>query len=297
MEPALQIRGLSHSYDKSHPAVDRLDLEVEPGEIVALLGPNGAGKTTTVRATIGLITPDSGTIRVAGASPVDPSVRRRMGVVQQDVNFPRTLTVRDVVRGAAARAGVDSRRVDAALAEMGIEDLASRRASMLSGGQQQRLQLAMGLVTDPVLLVLDEPTAGLDVLARRTFWESVRSRATSGAGVVLTTHIVGEAAGVADRVVVVNHGRVVANGTPSELARLLPNRRVEATSSISASDVRALDGVADVRSEGQRLLITTSAAEDVARWMLHTDPHLTDLTITAASLEDVLVSMTLEVAA
>lgn len=175
-----------------------------------------------------------------------------MGVVQQDVSFLRTLTVRDVVRGAAARAGVASRRVDAALAEMGIEDLASRRASMLSGGQQQRLQLAMGLVTDPVLLVLDELTAGLDVLARRTFWESVSSRAASGAGVVLTTHIVGEAATVPDRVVVVNHGRVVANGTPSELARLLPTRRVEATTSISVGALRALDGVADVRRNGQR---------------------------------------------
>ena len=297
MEPALRIRGLSHSYDRTHPAVDRLDLEVEAGEIVALLGPNGAGKTTTVRATIGLIAPDSGTIRVAGASPDDPAVRRRMGVVQQDVNFPRTLTVRDVVRGAAARAGVAWRRVDAALTEMGIEDLASRRASKLSGGQQQRLQLAMGLVTDPVLLVLDEPTAGLDVLARRTFWDSVRARAVSGAGIVLTTHIVGEAAAVADRVVVVNHGRVVANGTPSELARQLPNRRVEATSSISVAELRALDGVADARRDGQRLVVTTSAAEDVARWLLHTDSLLADLTITAASLEDVLVSMTQGVAA
>ena len=297
MESALQIRGLSHSYGRSIRAVDSLDMEVESGEIVALLGPNGAGKTTTVSAAIGLITPDSGTIRVAGASPAAPEVRRRMGVVQQEVGFPRTLTVRDVVRGAAARAGVPARRADAALAEMGIEAVASRRASKLSGGQQQRLQLAMGLVTDPVLLVLDEPTAGLDVLARRTFWESVSSRADSGAGVLLTTHIVGEAAAVADRVVVVNHGRVVANGTPSELARLLPNRRVEATSSIAVADVRALDGVADVRREGQRLLITTSAAESVAQWMLHTDSQLADLTITAASLEDVLVSMTQEVAA
>jgi ABC-2 type transport system ATP-binding protein len=297
MEHALQIRELSHSYDGSRRAVDGLDLEVERGEIVALLGPNGAGKTTTVRATIGLITPDAGTIHVAGANPADPRVRRRMGVVQQEVGFPRTLTVRDVVRGAAARAGVPAIRVEAALAEMGIEDLATRRASMLSGGQAQRLQLAMGLVTDPVLLVLDEPTAGLDVLARRTFWESVRSRAASGAGVVLTTHIVGEAGAIADRVVVVNHGRVVADGTPSELARLLPNRRVEATSSISVDAVRALDGVADVQRDGKTILVTTSAAEDVARWMLHTDSQLTDLTITAASLEDVLVSMTQEVAA
>jgi ABC-2 type transport system ATP-binding protein len=297
MEHALQIRELSHSYDASRRAVDGLDLEVERGEIVALLGPNGAGKTTTVRATIGLITPDVGTIRVAGANPADAAVRRRMGVVQQEVGFPRTLTVRDVVRGAAARAGVRASRVEAALAEMGIEGLATRRASMLSGGQAQRLQLAMGLVTDPVLLVLDEPTAGLDVLARRTFWESVRSRAASGAGVVLTTHIVGEAGAIADRVVVVNHGRVVADGTPSELARLLPNRRVEATSSISVDVVRALDGVADVQRDGKTILVTTSAAEDVARWMLHTDSQLTDLTITAASLEDVLVSMTQEVAA
>src|SRR5690606_10320357 len=203
---------------------------------------NGAGKTTLVRSVIGLIQPTSGSVRVAGGSPARAEVRRRLGVVQQDVGFPSTLTVREIVEGAAARAGAGKDRAKAAMTEMGLADLARRRASNLSGGQQQRLQLAMGLVADPALLVLDEPTVGLDAASRKAFWATLEERRNRGTGILLTTHIVEEAAALADRIVVLHKGRVVAEGTPSELQRTLPGRRLTARTSAPAEVLRAADG-------------------------------------------------------
>jgi ABC-2 type transport system ATP-binding protein len=296
VDQVLHVAGASHSYGSTH-ALAGVDLSVSAGECVALLGPNGAGKTTLVRSVIGLITPDVGTVRVAGADPRLATTRARMGVVQQEVGFPRTLTVFEVVAGAAGRAGVDPSRAADALAEMGLAELGRRRASDLSGGQQQRLQLAMGLVADPVLLVMDEPTVGLDVVARRAFWETIRRRREQGVGVLLTTHQVDEAADVADRVVVVHRGRVVATGSPEELRRSLPDRMVTARTSLSPAFVRALDGVASVEEDRGVLRVVTAQAEAVVRELLTADPHLAELAVSVASLDDVLVSTTVEVAA
>jgi ABC-2 type transport system ATP-binding protein len=209
MEHVLEIRGLVHRYG-SHTALDGIDLVVDPGECVALLGPNGAGKTTLVRNIIGLVRGKADVIDVAGGDPREAATRRRLGVVQQEVGFPRTLTVNDIVEGAAARAGRPRGDAAAAIAEMGLTGMEKNRAGALSGGQQQRLQLAMGLVADPMLLVLDEPTVGLDVAARQAFWDMIRRRRDRGVGVLVTTHLVDEAAQVADRVVVVHNGREVA---------------------------------------------------------------------------------------
>ena len=221
MEHVLEVRGLVHRYG-DHTALAGVDLTVKSGECVALLGPNGAGKTTLVRNVIGLIEGKADLIEVAGGNPRRAETRRRLGVVQQAVGFPRSLTVGEIVGGAAARRGCPPEAASQAIAEMGLAGLEKRRAAKLSGGQQQRLQLAMGLVADPVLLVLDEPTEGLDVEARRRFWKTVRRRLDNGAGVLITTHLVDEAAAVADRVVVVDRGRVVAEGTPDELRQDAP---------------------------------------------------------------------------
>jgi ABC-2 type transport system ATP-binding protein len=220
-----------------------------------------------------------------------------MGVVQQEVGFPKTLTVHDVVRGAADRAGASPGAVESSLAEMGLAGLERRRAADLSGGQQQRLQLAMGLVADPVLLVLDEPTVGLDVEARAGFWSSIRRRRDAGAGVLVTTHIVDEAGAVADRIVVIDRGRIVVQGSPLELRRTLPDRRIEATTSLDIQELRALDGVGSVERIGSRVRVSTTGVEPVVRWMLHNDPRLSDLTIATASLDDVLLDITRKVAA
>jgi ABC-2 type transport system ATP-binding protein len=291
MENVLEVRGLVHRYG-DHTALAGVDLTVKSGECVALLGPNGAGKTTLVRNVIGLIEGSADLIEVAGGNPRRAETRRRLGVVQQAVGFPRSLTVGEIVGGAAARRGCPPEAASQAIAEMGLAGLEKRRAAKLSGGQQQRLQLAMGLVADPVLLVLDEPTEGLDVEARRRFWKTIRRRLDDGAGVLITTHLVDEAAAVADRVVVVDRGRVVAEGTPDELRRTLPDRRIEVRTKVPVSVIRALDSVHSVELRDGRTVIATTDSEQVVRTLLDLDPEANDLTVATASLEEVLVALT-----
>jgi len=291
MEHVLEVRGLVHRYGDL-TALAGVDLTVKAGECVALLGPNGAGKTTLVRNVIGLIEGNSDLIEVAVGNPRSAETRRRLGVVQQAVGFPRSLTVGEIVGGAAARRGCPPEAAKQAIAEMGLTGLEKRRAAKLSGGQQQRLQLAMGLVADPVLLVLDEPTEGLDVEARRRFWNTIRRRLDNGAGVLITTHLVDEAAAVADRVVVVDRGRVVAEGTPDELRRTLPDRRIEVRTKVPVSVIRALDSVHSVELRDGRTVIAATDSEQVVSTLLDLDPEANDLTVATASLEEVLVALT-----
>jgi ABC-2 type transport system ATP-binding protein len=241
---------------------------------------------------IGLIQGNADLIEVAGGNPRRAETRRRLGVVQQAVGFPRSLTVGEIVGGAAARRGCPPDAASRAIAEMGLTGLEDRRAVTLSGGQQQRLQLAMGLVADPVLLVLDEPTEGLDVEARRRFWKTIRRRLDNGAGVLITTHLVEEAAAVAGRVVVVDRGRVVAEGTPDELRRTLPDRRIEVRTKVPVSVIRALDSVHSVELRDGRIVIAATDSEQVVSTLLDLDPEANDLTVATASLEEVLVALT-----
>lgn len=291
MEHVLEVRGLVHRYGDL-TALGGVDLTVDAGECVALLGPNGAGKTTLVRNVIGLIEGKADHIEVTGGHPRRAATRRRLGVVQQAVGFPRSLTVGEIVGGAAARRGCPPEAASRAITEMGLGGLEKRRAAKLSGGQQQRLQLAMGLVADPVLLVLDEPTEGLDVEARRRFWDTIRRRLDNGAGVLVTTHLVEEAAAVADRVVVIDHGRVVAEGTPDELRRTLPDRRITVRTKVPASVIRALDSVEAVELRDGRTVIVTTDSEQVVRRVFDLDPEASDLTVATASLEEVLIAIT-----
>jgi ABC-2 type transport system ATP-binding protein len=291
MEYVLDVRGLVHRYD-DQTALAGVDLTVKAGECVALLGPNGAGKTTLVRNVIGLIEGEADSVEVAGGNPRRAETRRRLGVVQQAVGFPRSLTVGEIVGGAATRRGCPPEAASQALAEMGLAGLEKRRAAKLSGGQQQRLQLAMGLVADPILLVLDEPTEGLDVEARRRFWNTIRRRLDNGAGVLITTHLVEEAAAVADRVVVIDRGRIVAEGTPDELRRTLPDRRIEVRTKVPVSVIRALDAVEAVELRDGRTVIATTDSEQVVRTLLELDPEASDMTVATATLEEVLVSIT-----
>ena len=291
MSKALEVNGLRHAYGDVE-ALAGVSLSVEEGEFVALLGPNGAGKTTLVRSIVGLLKPTSGTVSVAGGNPAKAAVRQRLGVVQQDVGFPRTLTVAEVVEGAAARAGSDPEAAQRAMDEMGLDKVRKRRASDLSGGQQQRLQLAMGLVGDPALLVLDEPTVGLDVSSRRAFWQTLAERRRRGTGILLTTHIVEDAAAVADRVVVLDGGTVVAEGTPDELRRFLPGRRISARTSVPVEVIRAVDEVVSAAAAADKMVITAIHAEPVVRVLLDLDRNLNNLEVATPSLDEVLAQLT-----
>ncbi|HSK23166.1 MAG TPA: ABC transporter ATP-binding protein [Egicoccus sp.] len=291
MDVVLDIAAVRHRYGTTI-ALDDVDLRVAAGECVALLGPNGAGKTTLIGLATGLLHRQSGSVTVAGGDPRRAATRRRIGVVQQSIGFPRTLTVGELVRGAAVRAGLPARASEAVLAEVGIEELVRRRAGKLSGGQQQRLQLAMGLVADPALLLLDEPTVGLDVAARRAFWRTLQARRDRGTGVLVTTHLVEEAAAVADRVVVLGGGRVVAMGAPAELAALLPDRTIIARTGLDEVALTALPGVSSVHRAGELTRLASADVENCVRALLAADPGLTDLRIEGAKLEEALVHLT-----
>lgn len=291
MDAVLEVAGVTHRYGSTR-ALDDVDLQVEPGECVALLGPNGAGKTTLVDLVTGLRSRQEGRITVAGGDPASPATRRQLGVVQQKIGLPRTLTVAEVVRGAAVRAGVSALNVGPTLVEVGLGDLRRRRAAKLSGGQQQRLQLAMALVASPALLVMDEPTTGLDAAARRDFWSTLGTRRDRGSGVLLTTHQLDEAAAVADRVVVLAEGRVAAVDTPEGLTSRLPDRVVSLRTTVASEEVAAHAGVLAVDAVDGRLRVSTTAPEELVRHLLHQDPELSELRVEAAGLEHAVLRIT-----
>jgi ABC-2 type transport system ATP-binding protein len=217
-EPAVEIDGLVKAYG-ARRAVDGLSLRLERGTLLALLGPNGAGKTTTIEICEGFRRADSGTVRVLGLDPADPALRPRVGVMLQDgVGGYREAKALELLRLFAAYAA-DPLDPDGLLALVGLGDVAAIAVKRLSGGQQQRLSLALALVARPELVFLDEPTAGMDPQARRVTWDLIGRLRSDGVSVVLTTHFLDEAEQLADHVVVIDGGRVVAQGTPAELTR------------------------------------------------------------------------------
>lgn len=197
-------------------AVDGLDLTIRPGEVVAFLGPNGAGKTTTIDMVLGLAAPTSGQVRVFGKEPAKAIADGQVAAALQTGGLLRDITVGETVELTAALFGRTGSAVPY-LERAGIADLAGRKVGRCSGGQQQRLRFAMALVSEPDLLLLDEPTTGMDVRGRREFWTAIRHDAEAGRTVMFATHYLEEAEAYADRIVLVSRGRVVADGTVAEL--------------------------------------------------------------------------------
>ncbi len=225
-EPIVTVRGLRKTYPGGVRAVDGLSFEVQPGEIFGLLGPNGAGKTTTLGLLEGLLQPDGGQVRVLGLDlPAQAAaVRRRIGVQLQRTSLIPDLTVREQLEVFARLYEMPAPRRLAAdlLARLNLTHKAEALPDALSGGQQQRLALALALVNEPQLVFLDEPTAGLDPQARRSLWRLIRELQAQGRTVILTTHYMEEAERLCDRVAIMDHGRLLALGAPSQLTAQLP---------------------------------------------------------------------------
>jgi ABC-2 type transport system ATP-binding protein len=275
---AVRVRGLRKAYGDKR-AVDGLDLDIARGEIVAVLGPNGAGKTTTVEILEGFRDRDDGEVTVLGTDPAAAgrAWRARIGVVAQDSRDQADLTVAESVRHTA-RYYPAPRDPDEVVAAVGLEDKARARVRALSGGQRRRLDVALGIVGRPELLFLDEPTTGFDPQARRVFWDLVRSLRADGTTVLLTTHDLDEAAHLADRVVVVRDGRVVAEGTPQTLGG--PEARVPVVAWTA-------DGVARSR----RTTTPTALVAELAATAAGPDGEIADLRVTRPSLEDVYLGL------
>jgi ABC-2 type transport system ATP-binding protein len=267
-------------------AVDGLDLTIEPGEIVAFLGPNGAGKTTTIDMVLGLSRPDAGSIEVYGTTPRTAVSHGLVAAVMQTGGLLKELTVRETVELTAALFA-HARPVEEVLARAGITEIADRRVGKCSGGEQQRLRFAMALLPEPELLILDEPTTGMDVEGRREFWSAIRADAQRGRTVLFATHYLEEADAYADRVVLVSRGQVVAGGTSAEIRALSAGRRLSATwegiTTADALTLRQLPGVEDVELRGDTVLVAAADSDAVARHLFTATPAR-DLQITSRGL-------------
>jgi ABC-2 type transport system ATP-binding protein len=285
-----ELRGVTKRYG-SVTALDDVTLELEAGQVMALLGPNGAGKTTAVKLLLGLTPPTRGTVTLFGSDPRSLDARRRTGVMLQISKVPEALKVREHVHLFCSYYP-SSMPVDGALAAAGLSSLGDRKYGELSGGERQRVQFALAICGNPDLLFLDEPTVGLDVESRRAFWQHVRRLSASGRAIVLTTHYLEEADALADRIVMVNRGRIVADGPPHMVKSLTAARRIRCVSRIGIERVRALSGVRSVRQDGASLEILTSDADDLARRLFSIDPSLSGLEITGAGLEEAFLTLT-----
>jgi ABC-2 type transport system ATP-binding protein len=272
-------------------ALDGIDLEVGRGELLALLGPNGAGKTTAISLMLGLVQPSNGRAELFGSPPGDIAARRRTGAMLQGAELGGNARVSEVV---ALYAGYYPNSLPLAeiLQRAGLETLAARPIAQLSGGQQQRLRFALAICGNPELLFLDEPTAGMDVEARQALWTAVRDLKRQGRSIVLTTHYLEEADALADRVVVINHGRVIADGSPDEIKRTVAQRRIRCVTGLSPARIEAMPGVSRVERSLERLDIVAACPEPVLREMFALDPELRELEVTGARLEEAFLSLT-----
>ena len=299
---AVAVQDLRKDYGRVE-AVRGLSFDIAPGECLGLLGPNGAGKTTTVEILEGLLTPSSGRVEVLGRrwGRDDREIRERLGVCLQETVLSEKLEVGETLRlfRAFYRQG---REPEETIAEIGLEEKRGARVGTLSGGQKQRLAVACALVGDPELLFLDEPTTGLDPQSRRQVWDLVRAFKERGRTVLLTTHYMDEAEKLCDRIAVIDHGRIIAEGTPRELIRSLGGDHVveiavgEGGPSPTPEDLRALPAVRSVHTEAGHLLLTVTephvALPALLEQLAASGAVLASLATRHASLEDVFVSLT-----
>jgi ABC-2 type transport system ATP-binding protein len=272
-------------------AVRGVDLKVESGEIVAILGPNGAGKTSTIDIILGLSSPNAGQVSVFGMQPRQAISRGLISAVMQTGGLLKDLTVGETVEYTASLFAHSQSPADV-LERAGITEIADRRVGKCSGGEQQRLRFAMALMSDPELLVLDEPTTGMDVEGRRGFWAAIRQDAEKGRTVLFATHYLEEADAYADRIILLRHGQIVADGTAAEIKAMAAGRTVRATlAGASEEMLRDIPGAETAEVRGETVLVHSSDSDATARYLL-TMTSARDLEIAARGIEDAFIALT-----
>jgi ABC-2 type transport system ATP-binding protein len=293
--PAVELSHVTKRFS-AVTAVDGVSVNLQQGEVVALLGPNGAGKTTTIDLVLGLTRPSAGTVKVFGRAPADAVLAGDVSAVLQTGGLLADLTVAETVRYLASLHR-DPRPAAEVLARAGLTAIADRKVGKCSGGERQRLRFAIALLPEPRLLILDEPTAGMDVEGRRDFWAAIRADAARGRTVLFATHYLDEADGYADRIVLLRDGAVVADGTTGSVKNLAAGRTVRATlPGARPEQLSALSGVDGVELRGDTVLVHTTDSDAVARHLL-TTTAARDVEITARNLEAAFLALTTEVPA
>lgn len=273
-------------------ALDDVTLGVGAGELVGLLGPNGAGKTTLLSLVSGLRRPDAGTVRLCDRDPRDPLARISLGATPQETGLPASLKVREVVDFVGGHYPDPMPRGEV-LERFGLEDLAARQTGGLSGGQKRRLAVALALVGRPRVVLLDEPTTGLDVEARHILWQALLDYHADGATVVLTSHYLEEVEALAERVVVIGAGKVLADDSLAAVLDLVAVRRVVLSApQTEAAALAALPGVVGVRRDGDRWTLLAADADQVVRELVRADTPFSGLEVRGASLEEAFLALT-----
>ena len=273
-------------------AVRGVDVSIAAGETVALLGPNGAGKTTTIDMLLGLSRPDGGEVTLLGGPPAEAVRAGGVGAMLQTGGLIRDLSVRELIAMMAALYP-HPLGVDEVLGLAGLRGVADQRTQKLSGGQTQRARFAMALVGDPGLLVLDEPTAALDVEARRAFWTTMRRFTARGKTVLFATHYLEEADEFADRVVLLAAGRVVADGPPTEIKARVGSRTITTTlPGVPEAALAQLPGVTSLQRHGDVAILVCSDSDAAIRELLRSHPEARDIEIVGAGLEEAFIQLT-----
>ncbi len=298
METCIRLDGLTKDYttkDETHRAVDGISFDVSPGEIVALLGPNGAGKTTTLDMVLGFTQPTAGSVSVFGQTPRQAIAAGRVTAVLQTGGLLRDLTVAETV-DLIASTYADPAPPAEVLARADLTDARNRPVSKCSGGEQQRLRFALALLARPDLLILDEPTAGVDVEGRRAFWDAMQAEVDDGRTVVFATHYLTEAEDFSNRTIVLANGVVVADGPTEDVRHTVVDRLITAQVppdriAAAAERIRGLASAHDVAIDGSKLTVKASDSDAVARELLG-PLGASDVLIQSASLEEAFLQLT-----
>jgi ABC-2 type transport system ATP-binding protein len=289
--PAIELRNATKRFG-TVTALSNVSVAVAPGETVAMLGPNGAGKTTAVSLMLGMRRPSDGTARIFGGDPRVPLTRLRIGAMLQESGSPAMLTVRESVelfrtlyhRPISADAAIEA-------AQLG--EKANARVATLSGGQRQRLYFALAIVGDPDVLFLDEPTAALDVESRRSFWEQITKLNERGKTILLTTHYLEEADALADRIIVINRGVIVAEGSPAEIKARASGKHVRfVADGMSREWLASLPGVQSVTLSGNQWTLYTMQPEAVLQAIFARNATISELEVQGVGLEEAVLSLT-----
>ena len=290
----LRVQALRKSY-RSKAVLQGVTLDVAPGEVIAILGPNGAGKTTLISAILGLIASDSGDISLFGqlqhGSQRSALLRQQLGVMMQIGSASANLTVREQC-DLFSSYYQNSKTVAELLQIAGLEAQANSRFAQLSGGQKQRLLFALALAGNPQLLFLDEPTLGMDVQARHALWQQIRTLKQRGVSIVLTTHYLEEAGQLADRIAVLQHGQIIALGSPAQLTAQISSKRIYCCTNLSEQQLLALPSVVQLEWQTATVCIVSQAVEQTLLALLQADPGVSALEVKAVALEQAFLQLT-----